>query len=325
LINNNKYIYKILALFTVYILIISNSQATPTVCLVGNNAHLPLLHRIEAELFAQPTKRPRLVRLETGNVQDSHALNDPNIGLIVAVGIEATKQALLKNNKTPLLSILTRKYALNNLLENLNISSNKNRKFTAIYLDQQFSRQFNLIECLLPNSKYPGPLGVVLGPSSISDQDKLQFHARKRSMELNTIKLSEEENPVAVLDIMIDNAKAILAVPDPNAYNSNTSRGMLLTAYRKNVPIIGYSHQYVKNGALAAIYSTDKQIAIDTANMILELLNLGDKPYPKARHPKQFSVAINYQVAKALGLNIKSENSVKNILEKLEKQQNNNG
>src|SRR5690606_13196641 len=128
----------------------------------------------------------------------------------------------------------------------------------------------------------------------------LEQAAKKRNLNLHVGHREEGENPVATLDLIIDDARGVLAIPDHDVGNNHSSRGTLLTAYRKRVPLIGFSKTYVNNGALAAVYSNSKQIAHQVAEVIMQMSFDEDATLPEPQYPKEFSVAINYQVARSL-------------------------
>ena len=87
----------------------------------------------------------------------------------------------------------------------------------------------------------------------------------------------------------------------------DTAQSLLLTTYRANIPVIAFSHAYVRAGALAAVYSTPEQIGQQTGEAILRLNQSGSWNLPKPQYPKYFSVSVNSQVARSLGLEIESE------------------
>jgi ABC-type uncharacterized transport system substrate-binding protein len=108
----------------------------------------------------------------------------------------------------------------------------------------------------------------------------------------------------AALQSLLLSSDVLLAIPDAEIYNASTIRNILLTTYRNKVPLVGFSPGYVKAGALCAVYSTPQQIAEQSAHMIKAFVDA--HALPAAQYAKQFEVSINEQVARSLGLNIKS-------------------
>jgi hypothetical protein len=58
---------------------------------------------------------------------------------------------------------------------------------------------------------------------------------------------------------------ALLAVPDPLVFNSQTAANILAAAYRRRIPLIGFSPAYTRAGALVSLYSTPDQIGFAAA------------------------------------------------------------
>jgi len=117
---------------------------------------------------------------------------------------------------------------------------------------------------------------------------------------------------------LLVHSDVFLSLPDPGIYNRHTISSILLTTYRYRVPLIGFSKSSVRAGALAAVYSSAQQIARQTATTIpLWLTNTGHYA-TKISYPEQFSVAINKQVARSLGIDMPDGSSITQRLKQLE-------
>jgi ABC-type uncharacterized transport system substrate-binding protein len=96
-------------------------------------------------------------------------------------------------------------------------------------------------------------------------------------------------------------------LPDPLVFNKGTVQSLLLTTYRYQDPVIGFSQAYVKAGALAAVYSSPEQIGRQTGEALVRVLAGRALLLPLPEYPKYFSVSVNYQVARSLGLSVGDE------------------
>lgn len=286
----------------------------PSVLLVSNNSHFAMVHRIEASLFSQPSPRPKISHVLVDQIKEPEQYIPPSdVELIVTFGAESLETILKSNPQKPVLSILIRKNTYLSLLAQYQKESNtKEHAFSAIYLDHPIERQLNLIQLIFNDLDQKGAIGVLFGPGSIHQQEELLSIAEKQKLKLNTIYVNNFENPVAVMDAFLDEVKVLLAIPDNRIFNPHTARGILLAAFHKHVPLIGYSQTYVKNGALISLYSTTKQIAQQTAQAILTTLD--QKILPAPQSPTDFSIEVNYQVARSLHINMESEASLYNKL-----------
>ena len=83
----------------------------------------------------------------------------------------------------------------------------------------------------------------------------------------------------------------------------SAARSILLTSYRFQKPIVAFSRAYVDAGALAAIFTTPEQVAADLIAW-LRLQKDESVQLPPPRGPASFDIAVNRQVARALGLSV---------------------
>lgn len=277
--------------------------------MVSSNSHAGVVHRIEASLIGFPNPKPKLHAILAQNLTPEILSASPC--LMVAVGAQALEAVLKINTPIPTLSVLCHKNTYHTLL-NAHHSPHSRARITAIYLDQPLKRQLDLIQALFgPHKKH---IGVLFGPHSFDEQENLEMLTKEAQLSLTSIYVNKFENPVAVLDALND-ATVLLALPDSRIYNPTTARGILLTTFHKRVPLIGYSNTFVNNGALAAVYTPSKQLADQTAAKIFQLLHCDPKkPFPAPDYPSEFAVAVNYHVARSLGIKIESETALKQAI-----------
>ena len=231
-------------------------------------------------------------------------VNSKSPKLVVTIGTRAAKAVHDAGVKMPVLSTLIPKAAYSTLHKQ---NTNVNRQHTALYIDQPLSRQINLIHIALPNHRR---VGIILGSYSriIIKEINIAKDIGKVRVMIRTIK--KGENLIKVLNGLLEYTDVLLAVPDPTVFNRGTIHHVLLTTYRQNVPVVGYSKAYVKAGALLAVYSKPEDIGKQTGEMIRLILASKRFQLPPPQYPKYFSVAINYQVARSIGINLGSEESI---------------
>lgn len=220
--------------------------------------------------------------------------------LIVAIGTHAMGQ-VAGDTRLPVLNILVPRQSYEANRSRLKPDS---RQYSAIYLDQPLSRQIRLIKAALPNRD---AVGVLLGPNTQDRLKPLQQAAREQKMGVVAEKVTTEEDIIPSLKRLFANTEVLLAIPDPLVFNKNTAQNLLLTSYRAQIPLIAYSKSYVSAGALAAVYSTPAQIGQQAAELLVRLGQAKTLALPAPQYPKYFSVSVNYQVARSLGLAIESE------------------
>lgn len=216
--------------------------------------------------------------------------------LLVAVGSSAMQTLAEKNLPQPILSVLVPRAAFEKVARQGGRLSDP-RHFSAIYLDQPWARQFALIRHILPNRTR---IGILLGPDSDGIAAPLKAAAKAAGLVAVIDIVSNEADLLPALRRLLSDSEALLAVPDPTIYNKNTIQSILLTTYRQQVPLFGFSPSYVKAGALAAVYTMPEQIGQQAAEMIQRLAV--ERVLPPPQPPRYFSVGSNAQVARSLGI-----------------------
>ena len=186
---------------------------------------------------------------------------------------------------------------------------------SAIYIDQPWQRQLNLIRLALPGMER---IGILLGTTSRELRADLEQAIAGQEWQPQMGLVPEGGNYLGPLRRLLEQSEVLLAVPDQQVFNRQNLQGILLTTYRREVPMIGFSPGYVRAGALAAVYSTPEQIAAQAARWIAPLTGDRQRRLPPPRHPEDFSVAVNHQVARSLGLRIPGEADLQRELLALE-------
>jgi len=82
-------------------------------------------------------------------------------------------------------------------------------------------------------------------------------------------------------------------------FNSETAANILMAAYRRQVPLVGFSPAYVKAGALLALYSTPAQVGTRGGDVLRQ--NLAGRSLPPPQWSREFTVKVNQDVARSLG------------------------
>lgn len=218
----------------------------------------------------------------------------PEADLVVTAGMRASA-GVAQTPALPQLAVLVPKEGYAKLQQ-----GRSNAGLSAIYLDQPYRRQLDLISALLPASRRIGLL-YAGEPFEIA---ALRALAQSRKIELYERKVTSPGNLFITLQELLISSDVLLALPDGEIYNSSSIRNILLATYRSRVPLIGFSAGYVKAGALGAIYSTPEQIAQQTAAIIRQYAET--RVLPPAQFAKEFEVLVNEQVARSLGLTLKS-------------------
>lgn len=248
------------------------------------------------------------VQYLTGNVS-TWKLAEPT-SLVVTIGVDAANAAIQRTEPgTTILCVLIPRMAF----ETLSSGKKNNRKISAIYLDTPAHRQLELIRLLLPQARN---LATVLGNVSGRDKETLHAAARDRGLTLQAEFAQRDSELYPTLKSVLANADVFLAIPDPVVINASTAQNVLITAFRSQVPVIGFSANYVRAGALASVYSSPQQIGSEAGQLIKTHQRNNNLPTPK--YPRYFSVGVNTSLMRTMGLPVADEQALEQRLLKAE-------
>lgn len=279
----------------------------------SNDAYAEVTEAIRARLNELARDQVQLLIKNVSQDEETFdALLQPPPELIISIGSRASALAQYNSSTIPILSVLisVRDYALLNQAHAADPSLH-----SAIYLDQPLSRQLDLLHLILPKTER---LASLSGPQSAAQISELSALSAQRGMRLSSESVAPGSNPIHALTQLIDDAEALFALPDPDVFNRTNVQAILMTTYRNNVPVIGFSQAYVRAGALAAVHSTARQIGRQAGEWVAESARTGNWQLGSPRYPSYYSVAINHSVAQSLGISIGNEDAVLKRLQQLE-------
>lgn len=232
------------------------------------------------------------------------AQNQPPPEAVVTLGGEALIGLTASlPPRVPVVSLLAPRDALEKLL------AGGGRPLTGMHFDQPYQRQMRMLRQAFPERRR---IGVLLGPTSAQYQGEIQAAARRAGLEAVTeIALGQDELPPK-LRALLAGSDVLLAVPDPLVNNSHTAQFMLLSSFRRNIPVAGYSASFVKAGAAIALYSGSLQVARQGVELLQAVL-AGNLPSP--RMPREFEISVNPGVARSLSLTLDAQAIAKKLRE----------
>ena len=237
-----------------------------------------------------------------------------NVNLVITLGLRALQADLGSERIAPTIAALLPRQSYEQAAMAA-ARANRPRAVTAVFIDQPAARQLNLIRIVAPERTR---IGIVSSSALDQSVHLLEAAARdqKFSMRSETVARFADIHPA--LQRMLPDTDAILALPDSLVFNSSTIHNILLTTYRAQQPLFGFSPSYTQSGAIAAVYSTPRQIARQVADSAIQFL--AGAPLPPPQYPRAFSVSVNSTVAHSLNIAVDSEQSIANRLQKLERE-----
>lgn len=279
----------------------SCAHAAPTVVIVSSERSAAYVEAAEA--LVDELERGGLSRVEVLQVTvlELAAAGSLTPKLFVALGSEAANVLAKTEPRAPVLCTLLPRSSFERAL--LTSGRKASSQFSAVYLDQPLSRQLELIRIALPAARR---VGVLWGPESQAQAPALKALAQARGLELAEATVGSNEFFFPGLKRVLEDADLLLAVPDPQLYNSGSVQNILLASFRARVPLVAFSPAYVRAGALLALHVTPTQIGLQAAAIARGVLQ-GKTLSATPLYSQDFSVAVNEHVARSLGLTLEPD------------------
>lgn len=262
----------------------------------------------------QPLRDGR-VRIDSVTAARLPSIDAPTFSayeLVVTVGLAAAQAATSREASMPAapptLCLLIPRQSFERLASSLQGGSE--HRLSAVFIDQPLSRQLDLLRAALPDKHR---VGVILGPSSQALADELRAEASRRGLQPTFAKVVESAGVYAALQAVMPESDVLLPLPDPVATSADTVYGLLLTSYRAQVPVVGFSEGLLNAGALVSLYSTARQQGRQGAEIASRVV-AHESGLPAAQYPRYFTVRVNASVARSLGLHLPAETALQDAL-----------
>jgi len=272
--------------------------AEPAVVLVSSEtsaAYVELADTLAAELERSGTARDAVRRMTAAEFEDGER---PTPRLFVALGVRAATALARTDERAPVLCTLLPRASFERILQQSGRKASS--QFSAIYLDQPFSRRLDLVRLLLPQARR---IGVLWSDETADQQAALEAAAASRGLRVVSAQVGATQTLFPALKKVLDDSDALLAVADPHIYNSGSIQNILLSSVRVKVPMVAFSPAYVKAGALAAVHVTQVQIGQQAALLARAVLQGRSLP-GTPQYSREFEISVNLPVAHALALQV---------------------
>ena len=275
---------------------------------VGSISQMEVLEAFQHDLSIKQLPKSSLQKIYVTKHDDTigssqiNALNESDI--VIAIGTEASKLLSKSSFDTPVLNIFLPRTAYRMHWEGAG------KKTGAIFLEQAPERYVRMTKALLPDARKV---------SGFMEYDRVVVNMFKTSFAEKHIKFDAfdltSDNFIKNLKASLEDTDLLLIPAGHPALTPHRARWLLYMAYRKKVPVIAYSEQFVDAGALASIYSTPPQIGKQAAELIEKMLSrheLSKSPLPSTVYPEYFMVETNRKVTEAYLHKFVNENDLIN-------------
>jgi ABC-type uncharacterized transport system, periplasmic component len=217
--------------------------------------------------------------------------SDP--ALVFAVGLKAAKAAQLEIVDIPVVYSMVLdpvKYGLH--------QSN----MTGILLEVPLERQLSTMRTLLPHLKH---VGTLYDPSkSAALIEEARRLLKPNGNDLVPVQVSSERDVPGALRALLPTIGALWLIPDSTVLTDESLRFILNAALEQHVPVIGFSREFARSGALLCLSVNYGDVGRQAGQLARKLLD-GQLSLPmKPLHPDRIETSINLKTAKFLGIDI---------------------
>lgn len=250
-----------------------------------------------SQLYANQLSKDSGLLVKTINIIEND-LADSKLEKYIIVGRNALQEYINKGYKNKAIAIFIKKTTFHHLIESarhqsLAFGSEFNlSNISAIYSDPNPFNQLKLSKVISPIDT---KVAVITTEKTHFLIDELNLIADKLDIELTFIEHERKDRINLALNKLSD-IDSILAIPDNSVWNTKSLKNILLTTYRKDISIIGFSRTMVKAGSVVTSYSDINDIVSETM-LILMTMQLS----PIRKYPKQFNFDYNEKVSRSLG------------------------
>jgi ABC-type uncharacterized transport system substrate-binding protein len=247
-------------------------------------------------------------------VNESEAALNPDVP-IVTIGPSAFTTALGRYPQSPILAtLISQEYY--RAMASARSDKKSERTVSAVYYDVPLLNQALTGKAILPQARR---IALLATPKSTHLYSELRSQLPKYNLEAQMFVVNSSSELIPALVRALYYGDFVLAAQDPSIYNPSTIKHILLTAYRRNIMVIGPSQAYVKAGSLASSYAPYSAVAQTLVSALQQWFQKGF--FPEPTYPTYFNVQINEQVGRSLNIPLPSEDSVKQQVAELLREQ----
>lgn len=216
--------------------------------------------------------------------------------LVVAVGIKAALAAKLELSDVPVLYMMI----LDPLKHGLSAPN-----MTGILPAIPTERQFKILRTLLPTTHR---IGVLYDPTKTAAKLKdAMAHATSYDFQLQGFPVEHERELSQQLRSLVSSSEALWLIPDSTVLTDESVRFLLESALAKQIPVIGFSPEFTRMGALVSLSVHYNEIGRETGILAKHILD-GGRPFPsKPLSVQRISMSVNQKTARYLGITIPKE------------------
>jgi putative ABC transport system substrate-binding protein len=215
--------------------------------------------------------------------------------LIFTLGTESTLFAQQKIKGLPLLFSMVLNPRQSGIVAS---SADPDGYLTGVSLDIPPELQFVKLKEMLPKASR---VGIIYNAKEIKEI-KAVLDRMGLTMVAKPVR-SEADVPQALNEI-VGSVDCVWAQADSLIYNAQSSQYILLTLLRNKIPLMAFSSQYVKAGALFALECDYGDIGRQSAEIAARIMGEGPRETLTIAFPEKTHLVVNRRIADLIGAGI---------------------
>ena len=223
-------------------------------------------------------------------------LRASNASLVVAVGLKAALAAKVEIVDIPIVYMMI----LDPLKHQLTADN-----MTGTLLEVPVDRQLKIMRTFLPTLHQ---LGTLYDPAKTSSRVKdAVLQAANSDFQLTGLPVESEKDVPPQLRTLLSDVEALWLMPDSTVLTNESVRFILESALARRIPVIGFSPEFTRLGALLSISVNYGDVGRETALLAKRILD-GERRLPLNPVPiERLKIAVNLKTAKFLGITFLNE------------------
>jgi putative ABC transport system substrate-binding protein len=223
-------------------------------------------------------------------------IRSSDVSLVVAVGLKAALAAKSEIVDTPVVYMMIldpQKHQLNGA------------NMTGTLLEIPVDRQLKLLHTFLPTTH---KLGILYDPSKSNPKIKdVESQAIANEYRLQGFPVTSEKEVPQQLRALLSSVEALWLMPDSTVLTDESIRFILESALAQHVPVIGFSPEFTRLGALLSFSVNYGEIGRETGVLAKRILD-GERILPLKPLPvERLKVTVNLKTARFLGITFPKE------------------
>src|SRR2546426_3839508 len=204
-------------------------------------------------------------------------IRDSEATLLLAVGVKAALVAKLEIVDIPVIFCMVLDPAKHDL---------KAPNMTGIRLEVPVNRQFSTMRSVLPSLKR---IGVLYDPENTGHLvEEARLLAKSMGLELVVKQVNTEKEVPPALRALLSQVEALWLVPASTVLTEDSLKFVLGTALDFNVPVIGFSSELVRSGALLGLSVSYEDVGRQAGLLAKRIVSDQERPVTGWFPPERF-------------------------------------